>query len=91
MQISHCPVCGFSLSESIDEKELYYSFGICSCCGCEYGYDDTSIYRKYWISEGAPWFNKKRQPKDWSLEKQLKNIIVDWDSRRVSNFNRSPF
>ena len=86
MQISHCPVCGVPWSESIDETEVHCSFGICNCCGCEYGYDDTSIYRKYWISEGAPWFNKRQQPKSWSLEEQLQNIIIDWDNRRVSNF-----
>jgi len=86
MQISHCPICGLPWSESIDEIEVHCSFGVCNCCGCEYGYDDTSVYRKYWISEGAPWLNRRQQPKDWSLEKQLKNIIIDWDNRRVSNY-----
>lgn len=86
MQISHCPICGVPWSKSIDETKVHCSFGICNCCGCEYGYDDTSIYRKYWISEGAPWLNKKQQPKNWCLEEQLKNIITDWDNRRISNF-----
>ena len=86
MQISHCPICGLPWTQSLDEKDVSCSIDVCNCCGCEYGYDDTSIYRKYWISEGAPWLNKKQQPKDWSLEEQLKNIVVDWDSRRASNF-----
>ena len=86
MQISHCPICGLPWSKSIDETEVSSSFGICNCCGCEYGYDDTSIYRKYWISEGAPWLNKKQQPKNWSLDAQLKNIMIDWDNRRMNNF-----
>ncbi len=86
MQISNCPVCGLPWSQPIEEKEVSCSLGICNCCGCKYGYDDTSIYRKYWISEGALWLNKKQQPKNWSLEQQLKDIIIDWDKRRVNNY-----
>lgn len=83
MQISHCPVCGLSWEESVDYKSVRNSFDICQCCGCEYGYDDTSSYREDWIESGAPWFDPNLKPKDWDWEKQLKNIVVNWDILRV--------
>ena len=59
--------------------ELAESFEICSCCGCEYGYDDNAAYRNRWLQQGTPWFSPKEQPKNWNLETQLQNINPKWD------------
>lgn len=73
MKICNYPVCGVAWAEEIDEQEIRHSFWICDCCGCEYGYDDNSKYREPWINQGA-------RPLDWSLEEQLKHILVDWNA-----------
>lgn len=76
-----CPVCGY---DKLDEKPYNIagepSFEICPCCGFEYGYDDMNSgftfesYKDKWVCNGAKWVDKKQQPKEWSLEKQLKNL-----------------
>lgn len=53
MKIFCCPICGFPFDEAVDIAELRMSFDICDCCGCEYGYDDTSAYREEWLAKGA--------------------------------------
>jgi hypothetical protein len=80
MKICNCPVCGLAWSEGVDEEELRCSFWICDCCGCEYGYDDNPKYREAWVKQGTPWFNKCMRPQDWSLEAQMKYIIIDWNA-----------
>jgi hypothetical protein len=81
MKISNCPICGLSWSEPVDDKEIRYSYWICECCGCEYGYDDTPTYREIWIEQGFPWFAPKQRPIGWDLEEQLRHIIPDWNAR----------
>lgn len=83
MQLSNFPICGFPWSETEEVEEVRNSFDICDCCGCEYGYDDTSAYREQWLKRGAPWWNKKERPPQWYLDRQLQNIITDWDNRRL--------
>lgn len=78
-----CPVCGYKgLDEpAYDETYLEGSYDICSCCGCEFGFDDFDFKlltfqtaQNKWLSEGAMWFNKNEKPKNWNLEDQLKNL-----------------
>jgi hypothetical protein len=78
-QISNCPICGLAFKEPVDEEELRYSYWICECCGCEYGYDDTPQYREHWIKQGAKWFIENARPANWNLAEQLKNIVPGWN------------
>jgi hypothetical protein len=80
-ELNHCRVCGFDLGEPIwGETGTDPSFEICPCCGAQFGYSDTSPekcarFRQYWIEkEGAAWRMPGFRPKDWSLEKQLRNL-----------------
>ena len=76
-----CPVCGYiGLYEQPYDENGCASYEICPCCGFEFGFDDRDQgksfeqYREKWISDGAQWFNKKKQPDNWNLEEQLKNL-----------------
>lgn len=79
-----CPVCGYDrLKEAPYNEYGDPSYEICSCCGFEFGFDDSSQkitfkeYRKNWIDNGFRYFDKKKQPDKWNidvLKKQLKNI-----------------
>jgi len=87
-----CPVCGYDqLYEPPYNEYDEPTYVICSCCGYEFGFDDSSRgisfeeYREKWIEEGSPFFNKKKKPSLWdfnTLEKQLSNIAkVNYKSR----------
>jgi len=76
-----CPVCGFDELEELpyrDNKDPSYE--ICPCCGFEFGLDEGveddryKSFRQKWIESGANWFIANRRPKEWNLNKQLKNI-----------------
>ena len=82
MTIFNCPICGLSWPKGVDEEEVRCSYEICDCCGCEYGYDDTPSYREQWLEKGAPWFDEQQRPKEWSLENQLRYILLDWNTKR---------
>ncbi|MDF9825351.1 hypothetical protein M2475_001806 [Breznakia sp. PF5-3] len=76
-----CLVCGYlGLYEKPYDKNGCASYEICPCCGFQFGFDDKDqgktfeSYRIKWISDGAQWSNKKKQPRNWSLEEQLKNL-----------------
>ena len=76
-----CPVCGYpELGERPCDVNGNPSYEICSCCGFEFGFDDSSNgvvfedYRKRWIDEGAKWFSPKKRPVSWNLSEQLKNV-----------------
>ncbi len=75
-----CKVCGLFQDElPWGEDGNSPSFEICSCCGVEFGYEDSSIesikqFRDNWIISGANWFNFKKKPDRWRLEKQLGNV-----------------
>lgn len=63
-----CPVCGYSkLEEPAYDKFNTPSCDICSCCGCEFGFDDFPFEeaRRKWINSKK--FKKK-------FEEQLKNL-----------------
>ena len=77
--IIYCPICGLKFDVPVDEVELRFSYWICECCGCEYGYTDTPEYRQKWLEGGAKWFEERARPKEWNLGEQLKNILADWN------------
>ena len=81
MEATHCPVCGFGplgYDPPISMLDLAWSYDICPCCFCEYGFDDCTAYRERWIAEGGPW-KELPKPEGWRLEKQLENAIEGWE------------
>ncbi len=80
MEIYYCPICGYGPFEEPYEsiEELRYSYDICPCCGCEYGYDDHDHYFENWVTQGAKWFNQTCTPEGWTLEEQLTRRIRPW-------------
>ncbi|RDX39102.1 hypothetical protein DZA51_00235 [Vibrio campbellii] len=79
-----CRVCGLIQSDppwGEDGKSPNYD--ICSCCGVEFGYEDSSvkgvsIYRKNWLKGGSSWEDDAEKPTNWSVEEQFKNIPLDF-------------
>lgn len=76
-----CRVCGRITPDfapwGLDGQTSTY--GICACCGVEWGYEDYVLdslreYREKWLKNGAKWFSPKAKPADWVLEKQLAQI-----------------
>jgi hypothetical protein len=79
MVIDYCPVCGYGPDLGFDStEELRWSFLICSCCGCEYGYDDNVDHYERWVAKGCPWFDPRARPLTWSLEEQRTHTIRPW-------------
>jgi hypothetical protein len=80
----YCPICGYPLFEgdptkAIGSMALHVSYDICTCCGCEYGLDDTPEYRTEWIEGGCQWFDPEKKPFAWNPSEQLKNSDPDWN------------
>jgi hypothetical protein len=75
-----CRVCGLLQEEPPWGTDgASPTFGICDCCGVEFGYEDatpaaTRRYRETWLGRGAPWTSPKEKPAGWSLERQLEQI-----------------
>ncbi len=75
-----CPVCGFpGLDEPAYDSHGCASFGICPCCGTEFGYDDSSRahaeLRAEWIRGGMPWWSRSREPPvAWDPAEQLRSL-----------------
>lgn len=76
-----CPICGYyGLNEPAWlEDGITSSFEICPCCGTEFGYHDCKPEGKkkqyeQWVSRKYEWHFPQDKPKDWDLDKQLKNI-----------------
>ena len=73
-----CPVCGYTGLEEAPYDELgCSSFGICPCCGTQFGYDDTTAahaeLRRSWISSGMPWWSEAQaSPSGWDPITQLR-------------------
>jgi ribosomal protein L37E len=87
-----CLVCGYDKLEQVPYDEYGYpTYVTCSCCGFEFGFDDSSKkmtfleYREKWILKGFKFFNKSKQPKEWDeniLKEQLKNtLLIDYKPR----------
>jgi hypothetical protein len=80
-----CRVCGY---EYLIDNPTWHddetpSNDICVCCGVQFGYEDCDYesvigYRKHWLGEGAKWFSRNKQPKEWTLETHLKQIQERW-------------
>lgn len=76
----NCRVCGLDQGfEPWGEDGKTPSFIICGCCGVEFVYEDCTVeyvkkFREEWIKNGVKRFRPKRQPKNWSLVEQMKNI-----------------
>lgn len=80
----NCRVCGYRQDDPPwgDDGKVP-TFDICSCCGVEFGYEDSTLtgvkkFREEWVKNGGVWFEKKSKPDDWKLESQLKNIHAQW-------------
>jgi hypothetical protein len=57
----------------------------CPCCGFEFGNDDdpgTAAPRSFaqylaeWMQQGCHWFDPKRKPPVWQIEKQLRSAGI---------------
>lgn len=76
----HCRVCGLYHEDSPwgeDEKSPTYE--ICSCCGVEFGYGDTTLnnvraLRSDWVKGGCGWEESDAKPKDWDATSQMQLI-----------------
>lgn len=76
-----CPICGCDeLKEPAWLGDGFgASFEICPCCGTEFGYQDCKPEGKkkqyeQWMARKYEWHFPQDKPKDWDLDKQLKNI-----------------
>jgi hypothetical protein len=81
---SICRVCGLLQPEPPWGKDgRTPSFNICDCCGVEFGYEDCTLggilnYRNEWLSKGAKWGQPKARPQDWALDKQMRQIPLEF-------------
>lgn len=73
-----CPVCGYpGLNETPYDKYGCPLYGICPCCGTEFGYDDSltahSDLRKKWLTSGSKWWSTATlPPRNWNPTEQLR-------------------
>lgn len=76
----HCRVCGlFHEDPPWGEDDKTPTYEICSCCGVEFGYGDTTLenvraLRGGWLSSGCEWLEPSDKPKNWDAEEQIKMI-----------------
>lgn len=84
MQSKNCRVCGLGFLESPwGQDGQTPSWEVCPCCGTEFGYEDCTLIgvrsqRNRWLASGAKWVDKTKAPDDWSLEKQIAAIPVEY-------------
>jgi hypothetical protein len=75
-----CRTCGYHDKEHpfyIAPPRLHPTHNICPCCFSQAGYDDGKEFREDWLKKGAPFYEEKLKPKNWSYEialLQIKNI-----------------
>lgn len=72
-----CPICGYpDLDEPAYNSSGSPSFDICSCCGVQFGYNDTrwthDELRDCWIKLGMSWWSPLPKPQGWDPIKQMK-------------------
>lgn len=76
----HCRVCGLDQGEPIWGVDgASPTFGICDCCGCEFGNQDslptaTRAYREKWLASGGEFHDAKRKPATWNRDAQLRVV-----------------
>ncbi len=79
-----CRVCGYEqLEPPWGEDGQSPTYEICSCCGVEFGYEDstkTSMkkFRDNWVAAGMQWSEKKQKPDSWDCDLQFKNIPKEY-------------
>ncbi|KON79178.1 hypothetical protein APS47_01540 [Leptospira kirschneri serovar Mozdok] len=81
---SRCRICGFDpgyFPWGADGKSPDFTF--CPCCGCEFGYQDSSLagiknWRKKWEQRGYAWDEPGQRPENWDLEQQLASIANEF-------------
>jgi hypothetical protein len=79
-----CRVCGLDQNEyPWGEDNDSPTYGICDCCGAEFGYHDCTLVgirmqRYRWLLNEGKWLEPKKMPVDWSLEEQMKNIPKEY-------------
>lgn len=79
-----CRVCGLNQQEyTWGEDNNSPTFGICACCGTEFGYHDSSLdalraQRQRWLLNDGKWSDIKDMPTNWSLSEQMKNIPKEY-------------
>ena len=75
-----CPVCGYDDLPEPPFTDGLPSYGICPCCGFEFGFDDLAeghtyeAYRNAWIHKGMPWFRPENKPAGWDSVVQLSRV-----------------
>ena len=75
-----CRVCGWDQGEPPwGEDGKTPTFGICDCCGVEFGYQDAlpeaaAGFRDIWLAKGAPWRDQAKKSSNWDLSVQLARI-----------------
>ena len=73
-----CPVCGYDqLSRPAYNEGGSPSFGICPCCGVQFGYQDCGFphaaLRRIWLAAGGAWYSDATHPPDnWTALEQLR-------------------
>ena len=78
-----CRVCGLEQPADMWNPK---SYGICHCCGTEFGMNDdtprmVSYLRMVWLTSGAEWFREELTPDPWTIKEltnQLKNVPEEW-------------
>jgi hypothetical protein len=89
--VNTCIVCGYDKLDYPQYENGFPTHTICPCCGFQSGFDDDAFnepvtieeYRIRWIKNGAVWFSTKpKQPSDYNLRQQLKNIDVKLEDFR---------
>jgi hypothetical protein len=88
MTENRCYICGYELDAPPWGNKWIFEY--CPCCGCQFGYYDTSTkaianYRQQWLAAGAPWFDPYKRPNNWSLETQLALIPKELDPGILRN------
>ena len=72
-----CRVCGLLQPEAIWGADGQCpTYCICDCCGCDFGYEDTSVegirrHRERWLAGDAAWLEPDKKPSDWNRDEQL--------------------
>lgn len=78
----NCPVCNFNGLLEPAYTGTAPSHEICSCCGTEFGYDDSSKtfkeLRNIWIDSGKVFWKSNCTPSNWDVEKQL-SVFIESD------------
>jgi len=79
-----CRVCGLGQEDAPwGEDGRTPTYEICSCCGVEFGYEDsqpTSVraYRVQWLGKGGAWFAPDQRPVVWDFEAQFRNVPAEF-------------